>query len=403
MDDNKAKGKKGIESYVGRAFMACVFLIMLINILWPEKEMSEEENRMLQGRPKLSWEGLVSGSYMESYENYLSDQFAGRSLLRKIKVAIKRFGGSKKENGVFVGSNGQLLEDIVVPDQKALGENLSAIRAFTEYYPDIPANMILVPDAANILKDNLPRLAEVADQNALISMVRKSLASSVQWIDAVKAMDLHKDEKIYYKTDHHWTTTGAFYVFQEAALGLGIKEDVSSMYVSYPVTTNFNGSLAAASGCRLDENERIDIYVPKDTDNDVMVNYVDDQLKATSLYQSDKLKTRDKYALFLGGNSSVVHIKTMAERKNRLLLIKDSYANCFVPFLAPFYREIIVVDPRYYAGTAQDIMNTYKITDMMFLYSGNTFFRDNHLSGVLKIEQSNRTGISAKDRSDTAE
>lgn len=71
---------------------------------------------------------------------------------------------------------------------------------------------------------------------------------------------------------------------------------------------------------------------------------------------------------------------------DRLLLVKDSYANSFVPFLTPYFREIVLVDPRYYSGTIEDIMDTYRITDVMFLYSGNTFFRDNNLKGVLSGE-----------------
>ena len=117
-----------------------------------------------------------------------------------------------------------------------------------------------------------------------------------------------------------------------------------------------------------------------------MVSYVDEGRKTTSLYDSSKLETRDQYGVFLGGNSSVIDIKTVSPEKKRLLVIKDSFANCFIPFLAPYYREIVVVDPRYYSGTIGDIMDAYRITDALVLYSGNTFFTDNHLSGVLTGE-----------------
>ena len=112
----------------------------------------------------------------------------------------------------------------------------------------------------------------------------------------------------------------------------------------------------------------IDIYVPKTEDNDVVVNYVDEQKKTASLYDSSKLNSRDKYAVYLGGNFSVVDIRTVSESNRRLLLIKDSYANSFVPFLTPYFREIVMVDPRYYSGTIGDIMDTYEITDTLFLY-----------------------------------
>ena len=386
MKNNRRKKKRWVDAFIGKAFIICLLILIIGNLLVPNKKKSDEENRMLSEKPKLTVGALTSGSYMEQYENYQSDQFIGRNLWRKLKVTLNRFGGSKEENGVFIGKNNQLLEDIAVPDNDTLNSNVAAIKAFSEHYSDIPVSMLLVPDAANVLSSSLPSLATVADQSTSIGLVKKELGDSVQWVDAVKALNKHKDEKIYYQTDHHWTTLGAFYAFQEAAGPLGITSDVSSVYATYPVATDFNGTLAAKSGCRMNVKEEIDIYVPKDADNDVTVNYVDEQKKTTSLYEEEQLKTRDKYAVFLGGNTSVIDIRTMAQNRDRLLIIKDSYANCFVPFLTPYFREIVMIDPRYYTGNIQDVMETYQITDVLFLYSGNTFFQDNNISGVLSSE-----------------
>lgn len=163
---------------------------------------------MLSEKPKLTIGSLTSGSYMEQYESYQSDQFIGRNMWRKLKVTLNRFGGSKEENGVFIGKKNQLLEDIAAPDKDLLHSNVAAIKAFSERYSDIPVTMLLVPDAANILSSSLPSLATVADQSTSIGLVKKELGDSVQWVDAVKVLNKHKDEKIYYKTDHHWTTSG---------------------------------------------------------------------------------------------------------------------------------------------------------------------------------------------------
>ena len=175
-------------------------------------------------------------------------------------------------------------------------------------------------------------------------------------------------------------------MFKDTASLFRIKGDVSDDYVSYTVTDDFNGVLASKSGCGLDEKEKIDIYAPTNGDDDVIVNYVNETKKTTSLYDSSKLKTRDKYGVFLGGNTSVIDIKTVSTSQKRLLVVKDSFADCFIPFLTPHYREIVVVDPRYYSGTMQDIMDTYRITDALILYSGNTFFTDNNISGVFTGE-----------------
>lgn len=386
MNRNRRKDGRWVESFIGKAFVICLFVIIIINLLVPDKKKSDQENRMLTQSPPMTEEGLSSGSYMAQFENYQSDQFAGRGLWRRLKVALDRLGGSREENGVFIGRSDQLLEDIAVPDAGTLNRNVKAIKKFAADYKDIPVTMLLAPDAASVLSEKLPSLATVADQSASFALVKKDLGGRVQWVDAAAAMKKHKDEKIYYKTDQHWTTLGAFYAFTEAADALGIRTDLSSAYASYPVTVDFNGALAAKSGCRMGVKEEIDICVPKVTDNDVIVNYVDEQKKRTSLYDSGKLETRDKYGLFFGGNSSVIDIRTAAESQKKLLVVKDSFANCFVPFLTPYYREIVMVDPRYYTGNMKDIMDTYKVTDVLFLYSGNTFFRDNNISGVLSGE-----------------
>lgn len=384
--DNRKKSKRRIERLIGGIFILCLFGVMLVNLIIPDREMSEEENRMLASKPKLTFSALANGDFMEQYEEYLSDQFAGRDLWHRLKVALDRFGGSRMENGIYIGKDGQLLQDIQVPDQEHLSENLDAIKDFTETYQDIPVTMILVPDAACVLSDRLPWLASVEDQNQMISMAQQSLGDSVTWVDAASALNKHKREKIYYLTDHHWTSLGAFYIFQEAAPALGIEEDVSDKFLSYTVSDSFNGVLASESGACLGTEEKIDIYVPREGDDDVIVNYVNESRRTTSLYDSSKLETKDQYGVFLGGNTSLIDIRTVSTSQKRLLVVKDSFANSFIPFLAPYYREIVVVDPRYYSGTIEDIMDAYRITDALFLYSGNSFFTDNSISGVFTGE-----------------
>ena len=383
---NNRKRRGHIESLIGKIFILSLFLVLIVNLLLPDKEQSEEENRVLETLPAPSLTSVLNGDFMEQWESYMSDQFAGRNLWRSLKVGLDRLGGSRMENGVYIGRDGQLLEDIAVPDNELFTANINAVKSFANTYSDIPATVMLIPDAACILSDSLPAFASVEDQRQMFSMVERGLGDSVKWVDAYSILNKHKAEKLYYKTDHHWTTQGAFYVFQEAAASLGIEEDVSDDYVSYTVTDSFNGVLASKSGVGLDEKEQIDIYVPTEGDDDVVVNYVDEGKKRTSLYDFSKLETRDKYGVFFGGNTSVMDIRTVSTSQKRLLVVKDSFADCFIPFLTPYYREIVVVDPRYYSGTMTDIMDTYRITDILILYSGNTFMTDNNISGVFTGE-----------------
>ena len=122
-----------------------------------------------------------------------------------------------------------------------------------------------------------------------------------------------------------------------------------------------------------------------------MVTYVEEQKKSPSLYASKKLESRDKYGVFLDGNHPVVKIRTMAESDRSLLLLKDSYANCFVPFLTASFREIVLVDPRYYYGDLNTLMEEQEFTDILFLYNLNTFLEDDVLHFVLEEPEQNPT------------
>ena len=382
----KDRQRKVQEKLVGIIFILTLFLFLIINVIVPDREKSVQENRMLVTKPKFRLSSLISGDYDEKFEAYMDDQFVGRDMWRKLKVAVDRIGGSRLENGVYIGTNGQLLEQIEVADENHLAANIKAIKSFSESQSKIPVRMMLVPDAANVLNHSLPSLAKPEDQTQMFSMVRKDLGDSVEWIDVSTELNKHKTEKIYYKTDHHWTTLGAFYAFQAAAPSLGIEGDLSGKYVSYAVSDSFNGMLASKSGVNLGEKEQIDIYVPTEEDTDLIVDYVDEGKRSTSLYDSSKLKEKDQYTVFLGGNSSLLDIRTVSTSTKRLLLVKDSFANSFIPFLTPYYREIVVVDPRYYSGTINDLMDSYRISEVLFLYSGNTFFKDNNISGVFTVE-----------------
>ena len=382
----KDRQRKVQEQLVGIIFILILFLFLIINIIVPNKEKSVQENRMLATKPKFRLSSLISGDYDEKFEAYMDDQFVGRDMWRKLKVTVDRICGSRLENGVYIGRNGQLLEQIEVADENHLAANIKAIKSFSESQKKIPVRMMLVPDAANVLNHSLPALAKPEDQTQMFSMVRKDLGDSVEWIDVSTELNKHKTEKIYYKTDHHWTTLGAFYAFQAAAPSLGIEGDLSGKYVSHAVSNSFNGMLASKSGVNLGEKEQIDIYVPTEEDTDLIIDYVDEGKRSTSLYDSSKLKEKDQYTVFLGGNSSLLDIRTVSTSTKRLLLVKDSFANSFIPFLTPYYREIVVVDPRYYSGTINDLMDSYRISEVLFLYSGNTFFKDNNIRGVFAVE-----------------
>ena len=374
------------EVTVGKVFIIVMLLFLALNFLSPTRSFSEQEYRALAQRPVFSLANIQSGEYARQLELFLRDQFFARNIWRGIRVNSRMFAGSRMENGVFIGSGGQLLEDIVVPDLPLLEETITAIRGYSQRYPEISMYMMLVPDGAAVLTERLPALASVADQGRLIQSVRAELESDIIWLDAMRVLRIYQDQEVYYRTDHHWTSLGAFRVFEEVAPQLGIEEDVAARFASFPISISFNGELALRTGRRTGITEEISIFVPQGMDNEVIVNFIDEQRRTTSLYDIGMLETRNQHRVFLGGSASIVTINTLAPSQRRLLIIRDSFANNFVPFLTPYFREIILVDPQYYAGTIDEIMATYRITDVLFLYRGNQFFQDTHLRSLLQID-----------------
>ena len=374
--------------------MAMLFLVMLgviclVNLFSKDKEYSEKENRMLQQKPEISLYGIESGRWMKEYESYRSDQFVGRNFWVSLKTKVDLLAGKRESNGVFKGKDSYLLEDIKEPDQEQLSQNLEAIKEFESGYQNVPFYVMLVPNAANVLSDKLPPFAVVEDQKQIFDDIQNELDEYIHWVDVSQILKKHKSEVIYYHTDHHWTTLGAYYAFQELAASMELDISKISTMKPYAVTNDFNGTLSATSGYETGYEEPIYIYASEQTEDmpEVVVNYVNEKKKTATLYDTSKLEEKDKYAVFLGGNYPLIDIRTTADTIDRLLLIKDSYANCMIPFLTPYFREIVVVDPRYYYGDIKELMEENDFTSVLFLYNGNTFVEDNSISGVLQNDK----------------
>lgn len=384
--NSRNKRAKSRKLWMARMFLILLFLICLLNIVWPSREFSEKENRMLEQKPELTLSGIESGRFMEQYESYQSDQIAGRDLWVQLKTRVDLLMGKRESNGVYKGKSKYLMEDIKTPNQEQMEHNLASMCSFQEAYPDIPMYMMLVPNAANVLSDKLPSFAVTRDQDKDFAEIQKELKGHLTWVDVSSAMKDHKSENIYYHTDHHWTSLGAKYGYEALAEALQLDTSKEVELKPYAVSDSFNGTLSATSGYETGYEEPMYVYLPKEegTGPEVVVSYVEEQEKKATLYDTSKLKEKDKYAMFLGGNSGLIDIRTTADSTDRLLIVKDSYANSLVPFLTPYYREIFMVDPRYYYGDIHEIMENNKITSVLFLYNGNTFVEDNSISGVLE-------------------
>ena len=378
------RDRRRMNQLLGLGFAVLLAGFTAANYFHKDTAFSDTENRMLQQKPVFSWADLADGRFMGNFEKYQTDQFILRREWIRLQTAADRLLGKNKSGDVYLGE-GQLLEEPTKLSEN-VWENLDAIGAFCRNQTGVKCYLMLVPDAASVQREKLPAYAPVADQAEQLKEIRSYLEKKENPVTEIPLYEMlreHREESLYYRTDHHWTTLGARYAYQSAAgqMGLPGAENGEEKKL-YPVSDSFQGTLAARSGYRVPD-DTIEVYWP-DQEEELVVTYVQEQTKSASLYAAEKLKTRDKYGMFLNGNHPLTEIRTMASTGRKLLLIKDSYANCFVPFLTGDFEEIVLVDPRYYYDSAEKLMKQYGFTDVLFLYNLNTFLEDDVLHYVLE-------------------
>lgn len=389
-------------------FMGILLPLSAFNILLPQKEFSQLENRSLAQFPTVSAKDLLSGKWMGAFEDYASDQFLARDRFMEWKTAAD-LALLRKDNGrVYFGRDGYLFNAGKL-DEAQEKTNLKLTADFLNRIgledPNLHLSVLLAPTARLVLSDRLPAYAPVPDERKALSLAEEYLSSAVPkgvftnpenaLIQAAKDADKNKGEALpYYRTDHHWTSRGAYKAYEQWALDNGFTPLPSSAFQKTDVTKEFFGTnQAKAPGIQVEPDviERWDpagglscrVTVWKD------IGKPDQQQVRNSLYSQDALSGKDKYAYFLGGNDPQTLIQTDAGTGRRLLLIKDSYANSFLPFLALHYDEILITDLRYSHGiilpTGRDSAAA-PITDVLFLYNIDSFCSDRNLAYLTKLE-----------------
>ena len=361
----------------------CLFVLVLIvvclaGLIAKDRPFSDTENRSLAQKPALSASALADGSFFSGLDSWYSDQFPARDGWISMHLWQIRRLGQKESGGVYLDRD-RLLAAPETPDEAAVAGTVAAVNAFSAQHPELNMNLMLVPGAAAILTDALPKNAPVRDQLQDIRAIQEQLDGSITVLEAGSVLSAHAQEEIYYKTDHHWTSLGAYLVYAANAPALGL--DPNQGFDVYTVSEDFEGTLSSKSGSHA-MRDHVEIYGLQDPDLKYYVSYGEEGGKVCSIYDREALDAKDKYTVFFGGNHDKVEIRTTANNGKSLLLFKDSYANCFVQFLLPGYERITIIDPRYYYGTLDSILNA-GVTDVLFLYSADTLVRDTSLADVL--------------------
>lgn len=350
-------------------------------IMLPDREFSDSENRVLSKKPDLSLKEVSSGRFTSNFEKYVSDQVPLRDLWINIKSGVEKLTGKKDNNGIYLGKDGYLLQMFSKPNEEIISKNSDAINVFGESNPNLNKYFILVPNSVLVLEDKLPAFAAPESQLKYIAKVRESINSGIKYVDVYGTLASKKNEYIYYKTDHHWTTLGAYYAYEKLGEQMGFTPKGKDFYDVKRVTEGFYGTLYSKGGFRNIGSDSIELYMPKKGEQ-IDLKYYDNEKTDDSLYKMENLDKKDKYTVFLDGNHSLIRINTSSDTGKKLLIIKDSYANSLVPFLTAHYSEIYMVDLRFYYDDINKLVKDNEINDALILYNANTFFEDESISKI---------------------
>ncbi len=401
--------KKILQYPIAVLFALFISVFFLVDVFNSDRAFSEFENTSLAQKPAFSWSSFVDGSFGSKYVKYINEQFLGRDNWISMKAVADMGLGRIESHGVTYGDDHYLMEKLeIVEDQNypanagtnivkqtALDRSNGMVSSFLQMY-DQPITFSLVPNSYAILEDEVPTGFPGADQQAYTQQIYQTLNEAddqLEIVDFSDALSQHKDEYIYYRTDHHWTTLGAYYAYVAYCEQKGLTP-VSLEELEENKVEDFYGTFYSKAKRPSQPADTITWY---DVDVDefaFVANLQQDKqlaqlgevvqedglelLRVDGMMDQRKFEVRDKYAAFMWGNSGYVKIKSSHNlnhqegKTSRLLLFKDSYANSMIPYLTYNYDEIIVVDLRYMAKSTKELMQE-EFDDIFVMYNFSTY------------------------------
>ena len=360
------KGSKLIISL----FCSFIALACLFYIFMPKSDFSETEKRYLAQFPSVTAKSLKSGKFSEDFETFLADQTPFRKFFVSVNAYFELFKGNNGSNGVYLGKGGWLFEK---PFETSNGfdRTVDSICGFREKTdPAIPVSLVILPEKGEIYSSYLPANHLKYRGNEYISKLEKTAReNNMEFFGFAETFLSCGREDLYYKTDHHWTSAGAFEAYKLICEKKGFPvPDIDDYNIE--TVPGFYGTSYSKSCYTLVKPDTVEVYRNKKTNGNADVTITEGSKKSTygNMFFTERLSEADKYPVFLDGNHTLVEIDTGREGGN-LLVIKDSFAHCLVPFLAENYSGITMIDLRYFKGSVYDLIDEKGITEVTFIFS----------------------------------
>lgn len=370
----------------------CVFFVGILAVFFlagfikPETGFSEFENRYLSSKPKPALETVLNGSYMQDYESYVTDQFPLRNYWITCKTLAERAMLKSEINGVYFAEDDYYIEkqDKAQMYSELARKNQQVLQEFAEKYVHKLGTehvaVMMIPTSSAILKEKLPLLAPDDGQEEVLENLRERMPDGI-WVDVQGELSAHAAEEIYYRTDHHWTTLGAFYGYCAWKENRAELRPERAEYEEVCLTDSFTGTLYAKVNLEM-KPDSIYVFIKQGEELRMRLDMAGEWWD--TVYSKKRLSTRDKYAVFCDGNHAVTEIETSLHNDRHLLILKDSYAHCLVPFFSADFEKITMIDLRYYNGSIEEYVEQNGVTDVLTLYNIAGFLSDRYANKLVK-------------------
>lgn len=350
------------------AFFLIITVIPALTLFSKKETVSYNENKVLAEFPEFNFDNYKSRSFMKGVSSYFSDHFVLRERFIKLKNALDKAIGKDEINGV-IEVDGSLIQVFRNTEPKTTERNIAALNKLKAKHSEIPFYFLLAPTAQEKFKSSLPTYLDESDENGYISECFKKL-DGIESIDVFKAVT--ETPYAFYRTDHHWTAECAYAAYAEAGKSLGYDPLPESFFDIQTVSSDFKGTLYSKT-----LNEKITADEIKACRNGSSFTLTVPDKTYNSLYFDKFLCEKDKYLYFLGGNYGVCTVKNNSLNSGKkLLLIKDSYANSFIPFIAEHYSCITVIDPRYCSVKQLSAVNPSDFDAVLILFNALGFSQE---------------------------
>lgn len=395
---NKAKGRhfaapqradkapKATQYLPAFLFVGFIFAMAIWFLVAPKLNYSPSEKRYLQKFPDASIDKVKDGTFGKEFETFFADQFPARNMWVGVNAYSTLAEGNNGANGVYHCQNGYLINK-PVPKDNGIMKNIGAIENFHQLdaVKNIPMTVMLAPSTGYICEDVLPPIHDKYNDDEYFENVKESLTQNgIHFTDLRVPFQsaYKKGVQLYYKTDHHWNTSGAYTAYCRLCEDLGLHAAEESRFTK-ELTEGFYGTTYSSSGFWLTKPDTLEVWNnTKNTDKNIHVKITEGSgtQEYGSMFFPKHLKEDDKYPVFIDGNHALTEITNSNAEKGTLVVIKDSFSHCAAPFLAENYKKVILVDLRYYKmENVSALVQREKPEQLLVLYGIDNLATDTDL------------------------